>query len=405
LVWRLQPEALLFGVVIGVLVSGVFGVIPVLTAVGIRPNIILRPNESYVPRAGILQSLLGLLFVVVALGLIAGQIVGSTLAGVIGTAVTLAFLGILVGLLWIVVWLIGRLPTFGSVDLRLALRNLRARRLRTATTLLALSAGMFALSSIAFFGQGARQIMQMTLTETLGGNVMIFTVIPPVIANPLIDARLNQMEGVISRTRFLNYQGRVTAVNGEPVDSEAAAARSAELRQQLREASQQGDFMRAGELAQQLAAVPDYHMDISVRDTTGTNIGGGSTVSAGRALTPDDIGKPVLVMRGEDFYELGVPVGTIVTVEIDGRSYDFEIVGVLPETSLEFGEAAAPPGVIAGSGNSDFPMTLVEIAPEHLDNALLELSSIPLVFSIDISFIDGLIARFINQFSALPILV
>src|SRR5690606_727096 len=38
LVWRLQPEALLFGVVIGVLVSGVFGVIPVLTAVGIRPN-------------------------------------------------------------------------------------------------------------------------------------------------------------------------------------------------------------------------------------------------------------------------------------------------------------------------------------------------------------------------------
>src|SRR5690606_12323023 len=86
LVWRLQPEALLFGVVIGVLVSGVFGVIPVLTAVGIRPNIILRPNESYVPRAGILQSLLGLLFVVVALGLIAGQFVGSTLAGVIGTA-------------------------------------------------------------------------------------------------------------------------------------------------------------------------------------------------------------------------------------------------------------------------------------------------------------------------------
>jgi putative ABC transport system permease protein len=405
LVWRLQPEALLFGVVIGVLVSGVFGVIPVLTAVGIRPNIILRPNESYIPRAGVLQSLLGLLFVVVALGLIAGQIVGSTLAGLIGTAVTLAFLGILVGLLWIVVWLIGRLPTFGSVDLRLALRNLRARRLRTATTLLALSAGMFALSSIAFFGQGARQIMQMTLTETLGGNVMIFTVIPPVIANPLIDARLNQMEGVISRTRFLNYEGRVTAVNGEPVDSEDAAARSTELRRQLREASQQGDFMRAGELAQQLATIPDYQIDISVRDTTGVNIGGGSTVSAGRALTTDDVGKPVLVMRGEDFYELGVPLGAVVTVEINGRSYDFEIVGVLPETSMEFGEAAAPPGVIAGSGRSDFPLTLVEIAPEHLDNALLELSSIPLVFSIDISFIDGLIARFINQFSALPILV
>src|SRR5690606_13970937 len=43
--------------------------------------------------------------------------------------------------------------------------------------------------------------------------------------------------------------------------------------------------------------------------------------------------------------------------------------------------------------------------PEHLDNALLELSSLPLIYSIDITFIDGLIGRFINQFSALPILV
>ena len=34
--------------------------------------------------------------------------------------------------------------------LRLALRNLSSRRIRTATTLLALSAGMFALSSITF---------------------------------------------------------------------------------------------------------------------------------------------------------------------------------------------------------------------------------------------------------------
>ncbi|MBZ0303848.1 MAG: ABC transporter permease, partial [Anaerolineae bacterium] len=57
LVWRLQPEALLFGVVIGVLVSAVFGVMPVLTAVRIRPNIILRPNEPHMPRVGVLQSI------------------------------------------------------------------------------------------------------------------------------------------------------------------------------------------------------------------------------------------------------------------------------------------------------------------------------------------------------------
>ena len=141
LVWRLQPEALLFGIVLGVVVSAVFGVMPVLTAVRIRPGIILRPNETHIPRTGVIHSILVLLFVVLALGLIAGQDHQQYDLGMIFTAATLLILGILIGLLWIVVWLVGRIPSFGNVDLRLALRNLRARRLRTATTLLALSAG------------------------------------------------------------------------------------------------------------------------------------------------------------------------------------------------------------------------------------------------------------------------
>ena len=103
---------------------------PVLTAVRIRPGIILRPNETHIPRAGIIQSILALLFVVVALGIIAGQIIGNILVGVIGTAATLTIMGILIGLLWLLVWLIGRIPAFGNVSLRLALRNLRARRAR-----------------------------------------------------------------------------------------------------------------------------------------------------------------------------------------------------------------------------------------------------------------------------------
>jgi ABC-type antimicrobial peptide transport system permease subunit len=404
LAWRIQPEALLFGIVIGVLVSVVFGVMPVLTAVRIRPNIILRPNETHIPRAGVIQSILGLLFIVLALGLIAGQIIGSPLIGIIGTAVTLALLGILILILWVVVWLVGRAPSFGNVDLRLALRNLRARRLRTATTLLALSAGMFALSSIAFFGQGARQIMSMTLSGTLGGNVMIFSVIPAPIANPLIDSKLDSLEGVTSRTRILTYNGRITAIDGQPVDSESTFARRREIMDEMEEAGENADFNRIAALAQELDNLPDYAMDISVRDTTGTNISGGS-VTAGRNLTPDDIGKPVLLLREGDFRQLSVPLGTMLTMEVDGRSYDFELVGVQAEASMSFGEAAAPPDVIAGRGEAGPPLTLAQVEPEHLDNALLELSSLPLIYSIDISFIDGLIGRFINQFSALPILV
>ncbi len=406
LVWRLQPEALLFGLALGVIVSMVFGVMPVLTAVRIRPGIILRPNETHIPRAGIIQSIAVLLFVVLALGVIAGQILNNILIGVIGTAATLAILGILIGLLWLLVWLVGRIPAFGNVSLRLALRNLRARRVRTATTLLALSAGMFALSSITFFGQGARQILQTTLSDTLGGNVMIFPILPAAIANPLIDSRLNQLEGINGRTRILTYQGVITAVNGEPVDSAAASQRMREIREEMREASETGDFMRMGELADEMDRIPDYNLDVSVRDTTGTNIAGNVNVVQGRTFTPDDVGQPVMLVREEDFRELLVPLGSIITVEIDGRSFDLAIVGTQPDASMTFGEAVVPPGVIQGGGGAlDIQFTLVDVEPDQLNNVLVDLSALPLVLSIDISFIDGLIGRFINQFSALPILV
>ena len=52
------------------------------------------------------------------------------------------------------------------------------QRLRTATTLLALSAGMFALSSITFVGEGTRQLLTDVLGQSFGGNVLAIPVIP-----------------------------------------------------------------------------------------------------------------------------------------------------------------------------------------------------------------------------------
>ncbi|MBZ0153665.1 MAG: hypothetical protein K8J09_19235, partial [Planctomycetes bacterium] len=49
----------------------------------------------------------------------------------------------------------------------------RRRRWRTATTLLALTAGMFDLSAISYFGMGAREIVKIQFAQTLGGNIII----------------------------------------------------------------------------------------------------------------------------------------------------------------------------------------------------------------------------------------
>jgi putative ABC transport system permease protein len=406
LVWRLHPEAVVFGLVLGLIVTAVFGVLPVLTAVRIRPGIILRPNETHVPTAGVLSSIAALLFVVLALGLIAGQIIGSTIFGLIGVAVTLLVLGVLVCLLWVVVWVVGRLPAFGSVDLRLALRNLRARRLRTATTLLALSAGMFALSSITFFGAGVREILQTTLSGSLGGNVLIFSVLPGAIANPIIDSRLDSLTGVQSRTRILTYQASIVGINGQEVDSAAAVARRQEILEEMRTLrGGLSDIERAAALGQELQALPSYSLTLSVRDTTGDNIGGADSISAGRGLTPEDRGQPVMVIHDTELQRLGVPVGAALTLQINSGQYELTVVGTQGNTTARFGDAAVPPGVLPRSAASDFGFNLAQVDPAYLDNVLLELSAIPLVFSIDVTFHDGLLRRFIDQFSALPILV
>ena len=76
--------------------------------------------------------------------------------------------------------ILSRLPSAGSATLRLAMRNLATQRSRTATTLLALAAGMFALSSIAFAGQAVSEVLRFTFAQTLGGNILVFPLLPSV---------------------------------------------------------------------------------------------------------------------------------------------------------------------------------------------------------------------------------
>lgn len=435
LIWRLYPEAILFGLALGLVVTMVFGVAPVLTAVRVRPAIILRPNEPYIPRLGLLQAIGSILLVVVVIGLIAGQILAPTFAvvpngiakraslltspvfvGIAGVAVVLLILALLVGLLWLIVWLVGKLPAFGSVDLQLALRNLSTRRVRTATTLMALSAGMFALSSVAFFGAGAREIVQFTLSERFGGNVLIFPVLPAVVAQPLIDAKIKQLgDQVEYHTRLSNYNSDLQAVDGKRVEDAQSYKDSQALLQQLNDAAKASDSGRVEQLSRRLGNQFQYtSMGIVVHDTTNPNFSAG-TLEAGRQLTLDDRGKKVAVVRNNPLLtELGVHIGSTITLNLNrnGGPVDFQVVGLLPaadELDLQanianFGDVIIPPDSLPGV-SPQFQINTLQVAPEHMNAVLLDLSSLPLVYSLDITFIDGLLSRLIDQASAIPILV
>lgn len=393
LTWRLYPEAIAYGLGLGLIVTMVFGLMPVLTAVRIRPAIILRPNEPHIAGVGCLQSLFGILLVVLVIGGVAGQILGNVLIGIIGVAVTLIILGVLIGLFWVLVWIVSRFPAFGSVDLRLALRNLTARRLRTATTLLALSAGMFALSSITFIGAGTREILQFQLSQSLGGNVLVFpytNLLNQGVGQSFFRSQLRNLEGIERATTLEFYDLDVLAVNGQEPEitlpmglDESALPPQAQRR------------MR------------DVEISVNIQDVSGAPLA--TTISAGRVLTPEDRDQRVMVYAPNPNAPLvGVTVGSILTLEIDREPIDFEVVGILDTgggLSLSSSASLVPPGSVDGA-DRDFTLNILQVNEDSLNRVLLALSAmIPPVFALDITFIDSLLKRLIDQFSAIPILV
>lgn len=390
--FRVYPEAILFGLALGVVVTLVFGILPILTANRVRPATILRPNEASIPRASIFHSLVALALVVIVIGGAAGQILGSVPIGMIGVGITLIMLGILVGVMWLIVWLVSKLPTFGNVDFRLALRNLSARRIRTATTLLALSAGMFALSSITLVGAGTREILNFQLSQTLGGNVLVFPFVSLVsenIGEGLLNAQLSDIEGIEYRTRLSTYEAQVQTVDGEVPTFSFPGSDQMPARAQR--------AMRS--------------VGLQVRDTDNPDLSYG-TIVAGRALTPEDTGQPViLIPQADDAFDTSpfgdAGVGSIIEIESGNRTYDLEVVGVYSSGgAMNFtggSGAYIPADVIAGSPG--FGFTILQVAPENLNQVLLDLSANPLLFSLDISYIDSLLKRLIDQFAAIPTVV
>lgn len=380
LTWRIYPEAIGFGLAVGIVITLVFGVLPVLVANKVRPATILRPNETAVPAAGCLQSLLALVLVIVVVGVIAGQILSSIPIGIIGVALTLAFLGMLVGLMWVIVWIVSKLPSFGQVDLKLALRNLRARRVRTATTLLALAAGMFALSSITFVGAGTRELLNVQMAQQMGGNVLVFpllTLVSPALGQAQLNMQLNTMDGIDYRTTLSTYAGRLTAINGETPQFPDFGVRRAER------------AFRSAPLQSRETDNPNPPVPPMI---------------AGRYLTATDEGNPVIVVN-DDFVarSAGVNVGSVLTIQVDNQSYDFEVIGLAAAGGFRFGPYDIPPGVI--DGDPSFTLTVLSVNDANLNQVLLDLSTNPTILALDLSFIDGLLRRVIDQFAAIPTVV
>jgi ABC-type antimicrobial peptide transport system permease subunit len=127
----------------------------------------------------------------------------------------------------------------------------------------------------------------------------------------------------------------------------------------------------------------------------------------GRVLTPEDEGRNVIVIPetfANQFSNVTPRVGSHILLNVDGPQVEFEVVGITEGSSaLNFGQYYVPSGAI--TVDSDFELTILQTEPDKLNEVLLALSSVPFVFTLDITFIDSFLTRLIDQFSAIPTLV
>ena len=295
------------------------------------------------------------------------------LVGVIGVSGAFLIFLLLIAFLWFVIVLIGKLPSLGLVTWRLALRNLSANRLRTAITALALSAGMFALSSITFVGEGTRELLNLQLSRTFGGNVLVFPFpgLPDSLISGAIQGALQDVDIEYSTT-IKNYATQVVALNDGSIEDN-------------------NDL----ELTVWQSDKPDIYS-------------GQSAVGAGRMLTPADRGQPLIVLPFALANALQIEVGDRAAIS-DAPGITLEVVGLLSEADglAAFGASSAivPPDVLPASASPDYTLYAFQVADAALNRALAELSGVIFALAIDVQFIDGLIGRLINQFAAIPTIV
>lgn len=507
LTFRLALGPALTGIVVGMLVTTIFGFLPTIAAGQVRPNLVLRPSDAVVPRAGRLRSFVVVLVVMLALSAVAQGLIGDLLAtgstlgearteavsaqetagdtlelpaaledldmiqlltggigvvlgllmavpmliggigagwthgslalrvlrwlallalpvliGLFGVAVPalLLMVGtfILVGLLYLVllllIWLVGRFfPTFGFVDLKLALRSMLTTKGRGASTLLALVVGVFTLSLLTMLADSITNLFEKALIDETGGNVIVLAA-GSRDGLGRVEERLDAVEGVHSYAAVATYSTELISIRD--VSQDRTLTRRT-LEQRLQGAEDGDDWglftfseVDARGLDSNLPSVEFYD---------------------GRQLDPTDTGPwdpdageypPIVISVFPSTVGLGIEAGDLITFDIRGAPsllgsgepatarVTFRIVGIVDRTgaqvSVNFSATNyAPQSAFPATVTPNRVSAIVDVDETQIGALRRSLSQIPGVFVLETRFLNDLINRVIDQFTSFPILV
>ncbi|MCD4684839.1 MAG: FtsX-like permease family protein, partial [Anaerolineae bacterium] len=459
---RITPEPAFLGVVVGVLVTTIFGFMPTLSAGNVRPNLVLRPSDNMVPRSGRAQTVLALLVVLAALSLVAQPLINDLLAApmlrliagglaaglgllagillassgkqvnrtwpqrillVVGLAAagfgfgylipalllltgTFVVVGVLYVILWTLILVIGRFfPAGNFVDLKVALRSMVATKGRGASTLLALVIGVFTLSLITMLASAISNRLQEMLESEAGGNVMIFASGQEDVVEQ-IETRLGELDGVNSYTVVGAYNvdliefEDVSAGEVVPYDEIQARVNAAVS------APAFGPGHREDPLANVMSTIDERGVNSNLPDVD---------FYKGRQLDETDTGLPHMVIPANDTtLAAGFDVGDKLTFGLlgsaDGERITFEIVGMVDRTGSQVSVGAnsqnyAPNGSFPAELQPDNVNAVVDVDEDQIGALRDAMDGISGAFVMETRLLNDLVNRMISRFTSFPILV
>jgi putative ABC transport system permease protein len=257
---------------------------------------------------------------------------------------------------------------------------------------------MFSLSSITFVGEGTRELLNLQLSKQFNGNVLAFPIVPTIDERLLalvernLAGALEGVPGITTRSTLGSYRITLTAVDG--VEVQGGSFESDEF-------DDVNAFDRAQVAPFVWSAATIWESD---SPTVYDNV---AQIVAGRNLTAEDRGRQVLIGPADSAGLIGIEVGSQLTYQVFDQTMVFEVVGLYQIAGgLNGGGPIMPPDSL-GEAPPFFQIYSYQVDREYVGQAVAELSAIrvPRTISLDVSFIDSLISRLINQFAAIPTVV
>ncbi|MEI6044334.1 MAG: FtsX-like permease family protein [Chloroflexota bacterium] len=410
--WGLYFGPMVIGLVIGILTSAVFGFLPSYAASRVRPGVVLRIQSGSLPKIGGWASLLIILLMTFLIGLIAGLLLHDFWIGLVVAYVTLLVSAILVGLMWLVVFLVGKLPAPFGPSLKMALRSFSRHRGRTAATIMVMVVGLFFISFIVIIADSIKVAVRDALDLDLGYNVIAFT--PFVVQTEQIKTTLqNEVPGLQKLFVGSSKDALLTAISGRSM-----AFTSDNQPKPLR--TPPSESGRNPALVRTQAEYPS--ITLSGRAIINGEVPGASgkqTLLAGRNLTAADANSNVILVRQDVVDQYKVKLGDKITLQSTGsgspllgssssitKTFELEVIGILDRgnSNVDFeGGWIAPIKVVEELG-AQYSIYYLLVDRAQMKPALAKVqSTVGLV--LDLSDLIDTFSRLLDQFLAFPLLL